>query len=69
MIRPYFRDFINEHKPTVKLNNTNSNNKTNNSNNEKNDGAEGKNQLVMPNKFIYDENFEDTRTIKFLIQF
>ena len=33
MIRPYLRDLINEHKPTVELNNTNSNNNTNNSNN------------------------------------
>ena len=56
--RPYLRDLINEQKP-VKLNNTNSNNNTNNINNnsnninnDKNDGAEGKNQLIMPNKCI-----------------
>ena len=36
MIRPYLRDLINEHKPTVELNNTNSNNNTNNSNNNTN---------------------------------
>ena len=38
MIRPYLRDLINEHKPTVELNNnnhntTNNNNNTNNINN------------------------------------
>ena len=61
---------INEHKPTVELNNTNSNNNTNNSNNntnnsnnEENDRAEWKIQLVMQNNFISDKNFEDTRTI------
>ena len=70
MIRPYLRDLINEHKPTVELNNTNSNNNTNNSNNntnnsnnEENDRAEWKIQLVMQNNFISDKNFEDTRTI------
>ena len=70
VIRPYLRDLINEHKPTVELNNTNSNNNTNNSNNntnnsnnEENDRAEWKIQLVMQNNFISDKNFEDTRTI------
>ena len=77
MTRPYLRDLINEHKPTVELNNTNSNNNinnsnnntnnsnnnTNNSNNEENDRAEWKIQLVMQNNFISDKNFEDTCTI------
>ena len=57
---------MNEHKPTVELNNTNSNsnnntnnsnNNTNNSNNEENDRAEWKIQLVMQNNFISDKNF------------
>ena len=77
MIRPYLRDLINEHKPTVELNNTNSNNNTNksnnntnnsnnntnNSNNEENDRAEWKIQLVMQNNFISIKDFRDTRTI------
>ena len=77
MIKPYLRDLINEHKPTVELNNTNSNNNinnsnnntnnsnnnTNNSNNEENDRAEWKIQLVMQNNFISDKNFEDTPII------
>ena len=70
MIRPYLRDLINEHKPTVELNNTNSNNNTNNSNNnttnsnnEENDRAEWKIQLVVQNNFISDKNFEDTCTL------
>ena len=37
VIRPYLRDLINEHKPTVELNNTN---KTNNSNNSNNNNAD-----------------------------
>ena len=70
VIRPYLRDLINEHKPTVELNNTNSNNNTNNSNNntnnsnnEENDRAEWKIQLVMQNNFISIKDFRDTRTI------
>ena len=70
VIRPYLRDLINEHKPTVELNNTNSNNNTNNSNNnttnsnnEENDRAEWKIQLVVQNNFISDKNFEDTCTL------
>ena len=51
MIKPYPRDLINNHKPTMK------------SNNEENDRAEWKIQLVMQNNFISDKNFEDTRTI------
>ena len=67
VIRPYLRDLINEHKPTVELNNNNSNNSNNSNindnNNEKNDRAEWKIQLVMQNNFISDKDFEDTRTI------
>ena len=33
MIRPYLRDLINEHRPSVELNNNNNNNNNNNSNN------------------------------------
>ena len=58
---------INEHKPTVELNNNNSNNSNNSNindnNNEKNDRAEWKIQLVMQNNFISVKDFEDTRTI------
>ena len=77
MIRSYFRNLINEHKPTAELNNANSNNNTNNSNNninnsnnnindsnnQENDRAEWKTQLVMQNNFISDKDFQDTRTI------
>ena len=60
VIRPYLRDLINEHKPTVELNNTNN---SNNSNNNNNDRAKWKIQLIMQNNFILDKNFENTRTI------
>ena len=72
VIRPYLRDLINEHKPTVELNNNNhntnnNNNNTNNSNNSSNNNtnnrAEWKILLVMQNNFISDKDFEDTRTI------
>ena len=33
VIRPYLRDLINEHRPSVELNNNNNNNNNNNSNN------------------------------------
>ena len=50
MIRPYLRDLINEHKPTVKLNNNsgnnNNNNNDNNNNNNNNNTAEWKIQLM-----------------------
>ena len=55
MIRPYLRDLINNHKPTMESNNE--------ENDEENDRAEWKIQLVMQNNFISDKNFEDTRTI------
>ena len=50
MIRPYLRDLINEHKPTVKLNNNSGNNNNNNNdnsnNNNNNNTAEWKIQLM-----------------------
>ena len=65
VIRPCLRDLINEHKPTVELNNNNINNNTNNSKNntnnsnnsnnsnkEENDRVEWKIQLVMQNNSI-----------------
>ena len=55
MIRPYLRDLINNHKPTIELND------------EANDGdterGEWKIQLVMQNSCIFTKNFEDTRAI------
>ena len=51
MIKPYLRDLINNHKPTME------------SNDEENDRAEWKIQLVMQNSFISEKDFEDTRTI------
>ena len=45
MIKPYPRDLINNHKPTMK------------SNNEENDRAEWKIQLVMQNNYISDKTF------------
>ena len=51
IIRPYLRDLINYHKPTME------------SSNEENDRAEWKIQLVMQNNFVSDKNFEDTQTI------
>ena len=65
VIRPHLRDLINEHKPTVELNNNNINNNTNNSKNNtnnsnnsnnsnkaENDRVEWKIQLVMQNNSI-----------------
>ena len=63
---------INEHKPTVELNNNN--NKKNNSNNSNNSNsnnncnsnsnrAEWKIQLTMQNSCISTKSFEETRTI------
>ena len=74
VIRPYLRGFINEHKPTVELNNNsdNSNNSNNNSNdnnnsnhnsNNSNNRAEWKIQLIIKNNFISVNDFEDTCTI------
>ena len=52
IIMPYLRDLINDHKPTVKLNNDS-------------DAERGqwKNQLVMLNNCISVKNFKGTRTI------
>ena len=56
MIRPYLRDLINEHIPTMELNN-------NNNNNNYTDRAEWKIQLTMQNSCISTTSFEETRTI------
>ena len=65
MIRPYLRDLINEHMPTMELNNNNSNSKTsnnnsnnnnNNNNNNDTDRAEWKIQLTMQNSCISTRN-------------
>ena len=61
MIRPYLRDLINEHIPTMELNdnnNKNSDNNNNNNNNNNNDSndtyhAEWKIQLRMINSCIF----------------
>ena len=64
MIRPYLKDLINEHRPTVELNNNNNNNDNNNSNNNTNNNrAEWKIQLTMQNSCISTKSFEETRTI------
>ena len=77
MIRPYLRDLINEHIPTMELNNNNnsnnnsnddsenSNNNNNNNNNKNNDTdrAEWKIQQTMENSCISTRSFEDKRTI------
>ena len=52
MIKPYLRDLINNHKPTIESNNE--------ENNEENDSAEWKIQLVIQSNFISGKNFEDT---------
>ena len=39
VIRPYSRDLINEHKPTVELNDKNSNNNSDNNNNNPNSNS------------------------------
>ena len=58
VIRPYLRDLINEHKPTVELNNNNNNN-----NNDNNNRAEWKIQLTMQNNCISTRSFKGTRTM------
>ena len=57
MIRPYFRDLINDHKPTTEL--------SNNADNIDSDSERGewKIQLVIQNNCISSKNFEETRTI------
>ena len=66
MIRPYLKDLINEHRPTVELNNNNNNNYDNNNNsnnNTNNNRGEWKIQLTMQNSCISTGSFEETRTI------
>ena len=55
MIRPYLRNLINDHKPTMEL--------TNKANNSVTKRGEWRFQLVMQNNCIYSKSFEDTRTI------
>ena len=57
MIRPYLRDLINNHKPTME------DNEEDNEDNSGSECGEWKIQLVMQNNFISTKNFEDTRTI------
>ena len=66
MIRPYLKDLINEHRPTVELNNNNNNNNNDNNNsnnNTNNNRAEWKIQLTMQNSCISTKSFEETCTI------
>ena len=56
MIRPYLRDLINEHIPTIELNN-------NNNNNNDTDCAEWKTQLTVKNSCLSTRSFEEKRTI------
>ena len=71
MIRPYFRNLINDHKPIMESNNTKTNNNTNNNkkNNTNNDTntttthsnrVEWKIQLIIKNNFSSVKDFEDT---------
>ena len=55
MIRPYLRDLINNHKPTIEL--------TNRANNSDSERGEWKIQLVMQNNCFSSKKCEDTRTI------
>ena len=67
VIRSYLRDLINEHRPTVELNNNNNNNNNNKNNNNNydnnNNRAEWKIQLTKQNSWISTKSFEETRTI------
>ena len=77
MIRPYLKDLIDEHKPTVELNNNNDNNDNNNNDSNSNSNSntdnsnsnsnshrvEWKIQLTMQNSCISTKSFEETRTI------
>ena len=75
MIRPYLKDLIDEHKPTVELNNNNDNNDNNNNNdsnsnsNNNSDSNSNSNrvgweiQLTMQNSCISTKSFEETSTI------
>ena len=55
MIRPYLRDLINDHKPTMEL--------TNKANNSDTERGEWKIQLIMQNNCISSKNFEENRFI------
>ena len=55
MIRPYLRDLINDHKPTMEL--------TNKANSSDTKRGEWKLQLVMRNNCISSKDFEETHTI------
>ena len=54
MIRPYLRDLLNKHKPTIELTNKEINSDT--------ERGEWKIQLVMQNNCISSKDFEETRT-------
>ena len=54
MIRPYLRDLLNKHKPTIELTNKESDSDT--------ERGEWKIQLVMQNNCISSKDFEETRT-------
>ena len=62
MIRPYLRDLINEHIPTMELNNNNNNSKNSN-NNSDSDCAEWKIQLIMQNTCISARSLEEAHTM------
>ena len=64
MIRPHLRDLVNEHKPTVELNNNNNNNDNNNNNNNNNNNrAEWKIQLRMHINCISTKKFKNKHTM------
>ena len=54
MIRPYLRDLLNKHKPTIELTNKEIDSDT--------ERGEWKIQLVMQNDCISSKDFEGTRT-------
>ena len=55
MIRPYLKDLINDHKPTMEL--------TNKANNSDTERGEWKIQLIMQNNCISSEDFEEICSI------
>ena len=55
MIRPYLKDLINDHKPTMEL--------TNKANNSDTERGEWKIQLIMQNNYISSEDFEEICSI------
>ena len=55
MIRPYLKDLINDHKPTMEL--------TNKANNSDTERGEWKIQLIMQNNCISSEDFEEVCSI------